>query len=159
MAVEIERKFLVKGDTWRSLGTGKLYRQGYIATVSGITVRVRVAGENGYLTIKGKTDGIAREEFEYPIPVEDAKIMLDTLCDRPLIEKIRYKIDLKNLIWEVDEFLGENQGLILAEVELTHENQTIELPDWIDREVTGDHRYYNASLVKYPYQQWKKSPD
>jgi CYTH domain-containing protein len=85
--------------------------------------------------------------------------MLDTLCDRPLIEKIRYKIYLKNLIWEVDEFLGENQGLILAEVELTHENQTIELPDWIDREVTGDRRYYNASLVKYPYQQWKKSPD
>jgi CYTH domain-containing protein len=159
MAVEIERKFLVKGDRWRSLGTGKLYRQGYIDTVKGIAVRVRVAGENGYLTIKGKTDGIAREEFEYPIPIEDAKIMLDTLCDRPLIEKIRYKIYLGNLIWEVDEFLGENQGLILAEVELNHENQTIEFPAWIDREVTGYRRYYNASLVKYPYQQWKELPD
>jgi CYTH domain-containing protein len=157
MATEIERKFLVKGDSWRSLGTRKVYRQGYISTVNGITVRVRIAGENGYLTIKGKTKGMTREEFEYPIPVEDAKMMLDTLCDRPLIEKIRYRINRDNLVWEVDEFLGENQGLILAEVELESEHQIIQLPDWIDREVTGDLRYYNSNLAKYPYQQWKDS--
>ncbi|AFY77808.1 hypothetical protein Ple7327_2517 [Pleurocapsa sp. PCC 7327] len=155
MATEIERKFLVKGDSWRSLGTGKVYRQGYISTVNGITVRVRIAGENGYLTIKGKTKGMAREEFEYSIPVEDAKMMLDTMCDRPLIEKIRYRIKLDNLVWEVDEFLGENKGLILAEVELESECQIIDFPDWIAREVTGDLRYYNSNLAKYPYQQWK----
>lgn len=157
MAIEIERKFLVKGDSWRSLGTGTIYRQGYIATVNGATVRVRIAGETGYITIKGKTQGMSRQEFEYPIPIADAQMMLDTLCDRPLIEKIRYRINLRGLLWEVDEFLGENQGLILAEVELTNEEQTIELPDWIDREVTSDRKYYNSSLTNYPYQQWKNS--
>lgn len=156
MAMEIERKFLVKGDTWRSLGIGEIYRQGYIAIKKEATVRVRVVGDRGYLTIKGKTVGIARSEFEYPIPVEDAQIMLDTLCDRPLIEKIRYKIPLGNLVWEVDEFLGENEGLILAEVELLDEKETIELPDWIGAEISSDSRYYNANLVKYPYRQWEK---
>jgi CYTH domain-containing protein len=155
MAVEIERKFLVQGDTWRSLGQGKLYRQGYIYTVNGTTVRVRIAGEDSYLTIKGKSQGISRQEFEYQIPIEEAKMMLDTLCDRPLIEKIRYKIERENLVWEVDEFLGENEGLILAEVELNDANQIINLPNWIGREVTEDKRYYNSNLTKYPYQQWK----
>ena len=112
MAIEIERKYLVKGDAWRSLGIGEIYRQGYLATKEGVTVRVRVVGDRGYLTIKGKTVGIARSEFEYPIPVEDAQIMLDTLCDRPLIEKIRYKILVGDLTWEVDEFLGENVKVI-----------------------------------------------
>ncbi|NJK48911.1 CYTH domain-containing protein [Candidatus Gracilibacteria bacterium] len=155
MAIEIERKFLVKGDTWRSLGTGQVYRQGYITTVNSTTVRIRIVGDRGYLTIKGKTDGIARSEFEYLIPVEDAQSMLDTLCDRPLIEKIRYKIQFGNLLWEVDEFLGENQGLIMAEVELDDANRTIELPDWIAKEVSSDRKYYNSNLAKYPYQQWK----
>jgi adenylate cyclase len=155
MAIEIERKFLVRGDEWRSLGKGTIYRQGYISTVNGVTVRVRIAGEIGYITIKGKTEGIVRQEFEYPIPVADAEMMLNTLCDRPLIEKIRYKIDLNDLLWEVDEFLGENQGLILAEVELKDENQEIKWPEWIETEVTSDRRYYNSSLAKYPYQQWK----
>ncbi|MCU0534667.1 MAG: CYTH domain-containing protein [Hydrococcus sp. Prado102] len=155
MAIEIERKFLVKGNEWRSLGSGQVYRQGYITTVNNTTVRVRIAGDRGYLTIKGKTDGIARSEFEYPIPIEDAQIMLDTLCDRPLIEKIRHKIQLDDLVWEVDEFLGENEGLIMAEVELDDANRTIELPDWIDKEVSGDRKYYNSNLAKYPYQQWK----
>jgi adenylate cyclase len=154
MAIEIERKFLVRGNAWRDLGVGKLYRQGYIHTVNGTTVRVRIVGEEGYLTIKGKTQGISRPEFEYCIPVEEAKIMLDTLCDRPLIEKIRYKIERENLIWEVDEFLGENEGLILVEVELNEANQIINLPDWIGREVTEDKRYYNSNLTKYPYQKW-----
>jgi adenylate cyclase len=155
MAIEIERKFLVKGEEWRSLGIGRVYRQGYITTVNSTTVRVRIVGDRGYLTIKGKTDGIARSEFEYLIPVEDAQIMLDTLCDRPLIEKIRYKIQLGYLLWEVDEFLGENAGLIMAEVELNDAEQKIELPDWIEKEVSGDRKYYNSNLAKYPYQQWK----
>ncbi len=155
MATEIERKFLVKGDEWRSLGTGTGYRQGYISTKeTGTTVRVRVVGDRGYLTIKGTTVGTSRAEFEYPIPVEDAREMLDTLCDRPLIEKTRYRIQQGELTWEVDEFAGENQGLILAEVELDDENQTVELPDWIDKEVS-DPKYFNVNLAKYPYSQWK----
>jgi CYTH domain-containing protein len=158
MTIEIERKFLVQGDAWRSLGEGTMYRQGYISTANGTTVRVRMAGDRSYLTIKGKTQGISRQEFEYPIPIADAMLMLDTLCDRPLIEKIRYKIYRGDLLWEVDEFLGDNQGLVLAEVELKSENQKIELPDWIDREVSGDRRYYNASLAKYPYRRWNKFP-
>lgn len=154
MAIEIERKFLVKGEDWRFLGTGRIYRQGYISTIRGIAVRVRIAGDRAYLTIKGKTQGITRQEFEYPIPLDDAEILLNSLCDRPLIEKTRYAIQLGNLLWEVDEFFGDNEGLILAEVELTDEDQKIELPTWIDREVTSDPRYYNVNLVKHPYKNW-----
>lgn len=154
MAIEIERKFLVRGDTWRSLGTGEVYRQGYIKTENGTTVRVRMAGERGYLTIKGKTVGARRAEFEYPIPLADAQIMLEILCDRPLIEKVRYRIFKEDLVWEVDEFGGDNEGLILAEVELSDEAQAIELPDWIGEEVTGDRRYYNATLAQHPYRKW-----
>lgn len=154
MATEIERKFLVKGDEWRSLATGTLYRQGYIRTASKTTVRVRVVGDKGYLTIKGKTQGTSRAEFEYPIPVEDAREMLDTLCDRPLIEKKRYKINRGDVTWEIDEFAGDNQGLIVAEVELTDENQSIELPDWIGEEVSHDPRYFNANLAQHPFSQW-----
>ena len=155
MATEIERKFLVKGDQWRSLATGTGYRQGYISTKeTGTTVRVRIAGDRGYLTIKGTTVGASRAEFEYPIPVEDAREMLDTLCDRPLIEKTRYRIQQGELTWEIDEFAGENRGLILAEVELDDENQTVELPEWIDREVS-DPKYFNVNLAKHPYRQWK----
>jgi adenylate cyclase len=154
MGTEIERKFLVHGTRWRDLAAGVLYRQGYISTAPERTVRVRIAGDQGYLTIKGKTQGIARSEFEYAIPVEDAAQMLDTLCDRPLIEKYRHKISLNDLIWEVDEFLGDNQGLVIAEVELHDENQAIDLPDWVGEEVSGDLRYYNASLAKHPFQRW-----
>ena len=121
MAVEIERKYLVKSDAWRSLGSGTVYRQGYIYTENRTTVRVRIAGDCGYLTIKGKRVGAVRSEFEYPIPREDGEIMLETLCDHPLIEKFRYRISQGDLVWEVDEFAGENAGLILAEVELTAE--------------------------------------
>ncbi|EDX78002.1 adenylate cyclase [Coleofasciculus chthonoplastes PCC 7420] len=154
MAIEIERKFLVKGDQWRTLGQGMLYRQGYIATHNLTTVRVRLVGDQGYLTIKGKTDNFSRVEYEYPIPGSDAQEMLETLCDRPLIEKTRYRIECKGLVWEVDEFMGENEGLIFAEVELTDENQDVELPDWIGQEVTGDPHYYNANLVRHPFSQW-----
>jgi adenylate cyclase len=153
MAIEIERKFLVKGDEWKSLAEGVLYRQGYLPTQSGVTVRVRIIGDRAYLTIKSPNVGNSRSEYEYPIPLEDGKEMLDNLCDRPLIEKIRYKIPHEDLIWEVDEFLGENQGLIIAEVELEEEDRIIKLPNWIDREVS-DSKYFNANLVKNPYSQW-----
>lgn len=156
MGKEIERKFLVKGDEWRSLGTGVVYRQGYISTSGKETVRVRIVGETGYLTIKGATVDHSRLEFEYPIPLQDAQEMLDNLCTHPLIEKKRAKIPQGDLLWEVDEFMGENEGLIIAEVELQTENQEITLPDWIDREVS-DPKYYNANLAKYPYSQWDKS--
>jgi adenylate cyclase len=155
VAIEIERKFLVVGDEWRSLGVGTVYRQGYIVSGRGRTVRVRVAGDRAYLTIKGAPAGFSRSEFEYPIPLADATELLDTLCDRPLIEKTRHKIDWAGLIWEVDEFAGENQGLIMAEVELTDPQQSITQPDWIGEEVTGDPRYYNSNLTKYPFTRWE----
>mgnify|MGYP005849342259 CR=1 FL=1 len=155
MPTEIERKFLVKGEAWRSLSpTGTVYRQGYIPTQNRTTVRVRLVGEQGYITLKGLSKGISRAEYEYPIPAQDAREMLNTFCDRPLIEKTRYKLEFAGLIWEVDEFAGENQGLILAEVELTDENQIVELPDWIGKDVSDDPRYYNANLVQHPYSQW-----
>lgn len=154
MPTEIERKFLVKGDEWRQLGTGTLYRQGYIPTENGTTVRVRLVGESGYLTIKGLSVGIARAEFEYAIPVADAQQMLDTLCEPPLIEKTRYRLDIEGILWEVDEFAGDNQGLIVAEVELTEETQHLVLPSWIEREVSDDPRYYNVNLAQNPYSNW-----
>ncbi|KOR34350.1 MULTISPECIES: CYTH domain-containing protein [Planktothricoides] len=155
MAIEIERKFLVKSDEWRSLGSGELYAQGYIANEAGKTVRVRIVGDRGYLTIKGPGKmGGARPEFEYPIPIKDAQEMIETLCNQPVIEKTRYKISLGELIWEVDEFHGNNQGLILAEVELNSEDQEITIPDWIGAEVTSDRRYFNAYLAEHPYQEW-----
>ena len=156
MPAEIERKFLVKGDAWRSLAIGIPYCQGYIASTAERTVRVRVVGEQGYLTIKGATIGISRAEFEYPIPLDEALELLKTLCDPPLIQKQRYKIEYAGLLWEVDEFEGDNQGLIIAEVELTDANQTIALPDWIDREVSDDPRYFNANLAKHPFSQWER---
>ncbi|GAB4196170.1 MAG: CYTH domain-containing protein [Coleofasciculaceae cyanobacterium] len=154
MATEIERKFLVKGDEWRSLATGIVYRQGYLSTKKDCSVRVRLVADRGYLTIKGLTQGFSRAEYEYVIPAEDAREMLDNLCVSPLIEKTRYKIDYAGLTWEVDEFAGENQGLIIAEVELPEENHQIELPNWIDKEVSDDPRYYNVNLIQHPYSHW-----
>ncbi|BAY90328.1 MULTISPECIES: CYTH domain-containing protein [unclassified Tolypothrix] len=154
MAAEIERKFLVQGDSWRNLVEGSLYIQGYISTKKEATVRVRIAGNQAYLTIKGKTVQYSRSEFEYPIPLEDAREMLNTLCEKPLIEKTRYKIAYGNLIWEIDEFDGVNKGLILAEVELSHEQQQIELPIWVGEEVSHDPKYFNSNLAKYPFSEW-----
>lgn len=154
MAVEIERKFLVKGDDWRSLAIGAVYRQGYLASEQGCVVRVRVVSGQGYLTIKGAPQGIIRAEYEYAIPFTDATALLDTLCQRPLIEKTRYRIPWQTVVWEVDEFAGENQGLIVAEVELADPEQVIELPDWIGEEVSHDSRYFNSNLVKHPFSRW-----
>ena len=154
MGVEIERKFLVKCNSWRDLAPGVLYRQGYISTQPGRTVRVRVADDRAFITLKGASQGIARSEFEYSIPLEDANEILTLLCSLPLIEKYRRKIDLNGLVWEVDEFLGENQGLVIAEVELENADQAIELPDWIGEDVSHDSRYYNSNLVNNPFSRW-----
>lgn len=156
MGVEIERKFLVTGDAFKSLATGVFYRQGYLASHPYRVVRVRAAGPRGFLTVKGLTTGISRTEFEYEIPLDDANAMLDTLCEKPLIEKKRYHVHQDGFIWEVDEFFGENQGLMLAEVELNEQNTPLEKPDWIGREVSGDPRYYNANLVRNPYRNWSR---
>ncbi|NJM56678.1 MAG: CYTH domain-containing protein [Synechococcales cyanobacterium RU_4_20] len=157
MGVEIERKYLLRNQSWRGLAAGVAYCQGYIPTPDHRTVRVRTAGETGYLTLKGPVQGMSRSEFEYEIPVAEAEQILATLCDRPLIEKIRYKIPCAGHVWELDEFLGENLGLILIEVELGSEAETLVLPDWVGLEVTGDRRYYNSYLAKHPFRQWPDS--
>ena len=154
MGQEIERKFLVKGDGWRALDDGVVYRQGYLSTVKERTVRIRIINDKAYLTVKGVTQGISRVEYEYEIPVMDANEMLDELCERPLIEKTRYTISIGGHIWEIDEFDGENRGLILAEVELSSEDQAVNLPDWIGAEVSDDPRYYNANLIANPFIKW-----
>ncbi|MGA7828869.1 MAG: CYTH domain-containing protein [Geobacteraceae bacterium] len=156
MAREIERKFLVKNDSWKKEGRGLSCRQGYLVTGKDITVRVRILGEEGYLTVKGRTEGIARDEFEYRIPVADAEAMLRSMSKDGIVEKIRYHVEVKGFTWDVDEFLGENSGLVLAEVELADENQQPEFPDWLGQEVTGDVRYYNAYLAGNPFSAWEK---
>jgi len=155
MGQEIERKFLVNGDAWRGGARGVLYRQGYLSTHAERTVRVRVMGDRAALTVKGLTVGARRAEFEYDIPVDDATQMLDALCERPLIEKTRHTIAFAGHTWEVDEFHGENEGLIVAEVELLREDEEVALPPWIGAEVTADDRYKNSRLVSSPYKTWR----
>lgn len=154
MAQEIERKYLLNSDQWKSLAEGIHYRQGYLSTVKERTVRVRTIGEKGYLTIKGPTAGISRLEFEYEIPTNDAYELLDELCEKPIIEKHRYKISYGGLVWEVDEFHGVNEGLVIAEVELESADQAIDLPAWVGEEVSGDPQYFNANLVNNPFTNW-----
>jgi CYTH domain-containing protein len=154
MAKEIEKKFLVKGEQWRELAEGTVYRQGYLSTEKERVVRIRTIGDTGYLTIKGITVGATRLEYEYEISVSDSNEMLDLLCLKPLIEKKRYKIEFAGLIWEIDEYFGDNQGLIIAEVELEDENQAFELPDWIGEEVTSNPKYFNSNLTKHPFTRW-----
>lgn len=153
MGTEIERKFLVRGDAWRALGRAAVFRQGYLSTVKERTVRIRVVGDQGWITVKGLTVGATRAEFEYAIPVNDAQEMLE-LCAQPLIEKTRTVVDLGDLQWEIDEFTGPNEGLIVAEVELQRGDQEIDLPDWVGDEVTDDPRYYNANLTAHPFSTW-----
>jgi len=154
MGVEIERKFLLAGDAWRGLGLAVLLRQGYLSSARERVVRVRIEGEQAMLTIKGANVGATRGEWEYPIPLADAVELLDGLCEQPLIEKVRHRIEHAGMVWEVDEFLGANAGLVVAEIELASEDQPFEKPEWIGAEVSGDARYYNANLIRHPFSQW-----
>ena len=155
MAQEIERKFLVAGVSWKDGATGTLIRQCYLSSVKERTVRVRVAGRKAFLTIKGVSRGVSRTEFEYPIPMHDAAAMLDALCEHPLIEKTRWVVPFKGFRWEVDEFHGQNAGLVVAEVELPSADTQPALPPWLREEVSSDPRYFNANLLKNPYKNWK----
>ncbi|NLX78143.1 MAG: CYTH domain-containing protein [Clostridiaceae bacterium] len=155
MAKETERKFLVKDDSFKKLSKGILYRQGYLPSGSNITVRVRIIENKAYLAIKGPSIGLSRLEYEYEIPMEDADEILEKLCDRPIIEKYRYTFEYKGFTWEIDEFLNENQGLVIAEIELKNENQQFPVPDFIGEEVTFDHRYRNSYLARHPYSSWQ----
>ncbi len=158
MGREIEKKFLIADDSWRGLAEGTPYRQGYLASGNGATVRVRTIENKGILTVKGPDEGGVKLEYEYEIPFKDALEMLGRLCRGPLIEKVRYRIPYAGFTWEVDEFSGENAGLLLAEIELDFLGQEFVKPPWIGREVTGDPRYYNASLVHSPYSLWRDKP-
>ncbi len=151
---EIERKFLVKDDTWRESAKRTYYKQGYLSRHAERTVRIRIAEENAYITIKGKTHGATRAEFEYPIPVAEAQLMLDSLCEKPLIEKYRYVLAYEGFTWEIDVFLGDNEGLTVAEIELPTEETSFALPAWVGKEVTTDARYYNSNLSQNPFKQW-----
>jgi adenylate cyclase len=153
MGREIERKFLVQGTDWKRLGVSTAMRQGYLSTDPERVVRVRVEGDKAALTIKGKSAGAVRGEWEYAIPVADAEELL-ALCQRPLIEKRRYRIEHGGMLWEVDEFDGDNAGLVVAEIELQTEDQQFDKPAWVGAEVTHDARYYNANLLKNPYSNW-----
>jgi len=155
MPLEIERKFLVINDAWRaSASEGVPFQQGYILTRGGVTVRVRTAGDQGYITIKGQRSGITRSEFEYPICWEEAQEMLEQLCDPPIVEKTRYFVQIDGATWEVDEFRGDNLGLIVAEIELKDEAQQITLPHWVGIEVSDDPRYTNLQLSAHPFGAW-----
>ncbi|MCP4572785.1 MAG: CYTH domain-containing protein [bacterium] len=153
MGVEIERKYLVTGDGWREAGPGTLYRQGYLCTEPGRTVRVRIEGERAFLTVKSRATGLTRLEFEYAVPVADAQEMLG-LCPHAAVEKVRTKVPFEGHVWEVDEYRGDNAGLVIAECELVSEDEAVELPGWVGEEVTGDHRYANSQLAVRSFRSW-----
>ncbi len=155
MAKEIERKFLVHPRKWSDLGAGLIIRQGYLCASKLNSVRVRTYGDKAYLTIKGATSDITRDEYEYEIPLNDANEILVHLSEHPPIEKMRYRILFKGHTFEVDEFSGANRGLTVAEVELKDAKEQVELPDWIDREVSGDPRYFNSNLSIKPFSTWR----
>lgn len=155
MPQEIERKFLVRGEGWRGLGPAVEYAQGYLCRQPERTVRVRIAGDKAVLTIKGVNQGVRRAEFEYSIPLEEARELLE-LCEKPLIQKTRTSVQFEGKIWEIDEFQGENAGLVVAEVELDHEDEIIDHPPWVGAEVSDDPRYYNSNLIAHPYQAWRE---
>jgi adenylate cyclase len=155
MGVEIERKFLVDKDKWQQVikPTGTHYRQGYLLDDAKRTIRVRITDKQGFLTIKGITTGITRKEYEYKIPVEEGTEMLDAFAESE-VEKIRYKITFEGKLWEIDEFYGDNEGLLMAEIELQHEDEAFIKPEWITIEVSDDGRYYNSNLSKNPFKNW-----
>ncbi|MFA8299012.1 MAG: CYTH domain-containing protein [Hyphomicrobiales bacterium] len=154
MAKEIERKFLVKNNDFK-LNAKRVYlHQGYLHIDENKVVRIRVSNDSAWVCIKSSSNGITRDEYEYTIPKVDAEEMLRDLCIKPTVEKYRYFKEIGNHLWEVDEFLGDNQGLIVAEIELQSEDEIFERPDWIDKEVSQDKRYFNAYLSKNPYKHW-----
>lgn len=156
MATEIERKFLVLDDSWRAEATRSVrMRQGYLSGGGQSSIRVRVQGDEAFLNIKSATLGVRRLEYEYPIPLRDAEEMLDRLCAGPLIEKTRYDVPRAGHVWEIDVFEGDNAGLVVAEIELDGEDDFFEKPAWAGAEVSHDPRYYNVSLVKNPYKNWR----
>jgi adenylate cyclase len=154
MASEIERKFLVSGDSWRDGSPGVRMAQGYLSLDPDRTVRVRLAGENAWLTVKGRTRGITRAEFEYAIPAADARDLL-AMCQPSVIDKTRHRVEFGGHVWEVDEFHGANEGLVMAEVELEDASASPEPPPWAGAEVSMDVRYFNANLATFPYGSWE----
>lgn len=157
MATEIEHKFLLKNDEWRKANIIKSvrYRQGYMASNKQSSVRVRISDHDAFLNIKGATLGVKRREYEYPIPEQDARELLDNLCTKPLIEKTRYYIKYEGFTWEIDVFEGDNEGLVVAEIEIDSEGQDFSKPPWIGEEVSDDPRYYNSCLADHPYKDWE----
>ncbi len=157
MAVEIEKKFLIISNNWRDdASEGVQFLQGYFATNDSCSIRVRIAGNKANLNIKSATLGVTRTEYEYSISMKDAEQMLQNLCIQPLIEKTRYHVKHDEHTWEVDVFAGKNEGLVVAEIELKSTNEAFTKPNWIGDEVSDDPRYYNVSLVSYPYKNWTK---
>lgn len=156
MPFEIEHKFLVKSTIYRSLAEPVSYRQGYLAILPGKVVRIRTAGGRGYLTIKVTVSTLTRKEYEYEIPFTDAQEMLSGMCIGTVIEKVRYRIPYEGFIWEVDEFLGENAGLVVAEIEVSREEEIFMKPGWVGEEVTNDPRYLNSNLSNRPFNTWNK---
>ncbi len=154
MAQEVERKFLVDPLKLPSLENPQTIKQGYIPGTRTATVRIRTSNDKAYLTLKGKAAGLTRSEFEYPVPRTDALLMLDEFCEGSVIEKKRYLIPYKEHIWEIDIFEGENEGLIVAEIELSAENEAFARPEWITEEVSYDPKYRNSNLIAYPYSRW-----
>jgi CYTH domain-containing protein len=156
MAIEIERKFLVVGKEWKQ-SPGQHYRQAYLNLDKKRTVRVRIADQQAFLCVKGMTRGALRQEFEYPIPVDDAEQLL-RWCDGAILQKMRHTVYHRGFQWKIDEFLGENEGLVIAEVELISEHQNFDKPSWVGHEVTNDPRYFNSNLAVRPFIQWRNDP-
>lgn len=155
MGIEIERKFLVKDDSWRGGVESETHiMQGYLSDNPDATVRVRVKGGKGYLTIKGRGTGLVRPEYEYEIPVADAEPMLRELSVSAVVDKVRYRVRCGAHVWDLDVFSGDNAGLVMAEVELGAEDDAFDVPPWVGLEVTDDSRYYNANLAQHPYRDW-----
>ena len=155
MAIEIERKFLLRDESWRaSVSRSTRLRQGYLTSEKHCSVRVRTSADAAWLNIKSITIGVERQEFEYPIPLSDADTLLDTLSQKPLIEKTRYYVEVGHHTWEIDVFAGDNLGLVVAEIELNAADEAFEKPAWVGEEVTEEVRYYNTQLARHPYSEW-----
>lgn len=156
MGLEIERKFLLKNNSWKKEIKKTIFiRQGYLNSKVERTVRIRIQGEQGVLTIKGKNQNVTRKEFEYQIPLDDA-LHLISMCEKPVIEKTRFLISSNRCTWEIDVFDGENKGLVIAEIELSSEEESFDIPNWLGKEVSSESKYYNSSLITNPYSNWKK---